>query len=301
MIFWIIALIAVVLYYAFFSEYSTRGTSFPKCSKCKQTVYNSRKYCSDCEWELIQMSSKFKALKIRRTEIGKEVNAFRRRNDLRKLGLVPNFGQILDIDSELKKVRKFNDLGVDFEKYVGEVLKLTRYTNVETTPKGPDDGVDIFCRDSKKNKVLVQCKNFKSGKIGNTDVLKLAGSMMNEGSSKGLFISTVGFTRQAQKLKIVEERRIELLDWKLFYHQFLISCISKTNSNTELQYSVACESPECSKNVIHKFNSDEAVCECGRPQMMHLSKNNHTEWSLTNFSLERLVKASGKSLDYWME
>lgn len=304
MFFWIAALIAIIVYYAvdlLLPASSSRSTSFPKCSNCGETNYNSRRFCSSCEWEFIKASSRFKALKIRRTEIGKEVNAFKRKNELRKLGVIPKFDQILGVDSELKKVRQFKDLGGDFEKYVAEILKLSRYTNVKTTPKGADDGVDIFCRDRQNNKVLVQCKNFKSGKIGNTEVLKLAGSMMNEGSSRGLFISTVGFTRQAQSLKVVKDKTIKLLDWEHFYKSFLTPLKSKTSSPKKLNYTVKCESVDCSKEVIHNFKSPEAICECGRRQVMHLSSNNHSEWSLSNYSLELLVEAEGKPYTYWVK
>ena len=284
-----------------FSDFSFGGSSFPICKNCGRNIYSSSKVCSECEWELIQSSEKYKLLKIRRSEIGKDINKFKRKNNLRVLGIVPHFGQILGIESELKKVRQFKDLGGDFEKYVAQILKLSRYKGVNVTPAGADDGVDIYCVDIQNNKVLVQCKNFKSGKIGNNEVLKLAGSIMNEGSNKGLFISTVGFTRQAQNLKIVKDKTIKLLDWELFYDSFLASLKSKSSSTKELSYTIKCESIDCLIDVIHQFSLDKSICVCGRDQIMHLNRFNHTEWSLSNYTLNMLVETEDKSYDYWME
>ena len=70
-------------------------------------------------------------------------------------------------------VRSIQDLSwKDFEYLVGEAYKRKGYSVLENTNYGPDQGVDLVI--SKNSEVtLVQCKNWKSNKVGVSVVREL--------------------------------------------------------------------------------------------------------------------------------
>lgn len=91
--------------------------------------------------------------------------------------------------------------GDQFEYVVAELLERQGYT-VSVSPKGPDDGVDIFAaRNPRLGNFLylVQCKRFRPGKLVGPDVVdRLYGKVSRENATAGLVVTTSGFTRRAR-------------------------------------------------------------------------------------------------------
>jgi len=82
-----------------------------------------------------------------------------------------------------------------FEFYIGEYYKNQGYFVVET-PEGPDGGVDLVLRKDGE-KTYVQCKHWKSSKVGVDKVRALLGSMTSGGAHGGIFVTTGSYTQPA--------------------------------------------------------------------------------------------------------
>lgn len=82
-----------------------------------------------------------------------------------------------------------------FESYVGEAFRRQGYSVIET-PVGPDGGVDLVLRKDGE-KTYVQCKHWKSYKVGIDKVRALLGSMAAGGADHGVLVTTGNFTSSA--------------------------------------------------------------------------------------------------------
>ena len=75
-----------------------------------------------------------------------------------------------------------------------EVLCKRLGYRVESTPVSGDGGVDLILRHKSNEKVVVQCKSYKSP-VGPAAVRELYGSMMHFGVSKAVLVCPAGFTQ----------------------------------------------------------------------------------------------------------
>lgn len=100
----------------------------------------------------------------------------------------------------------------DFEELVAAVLRAMGYA-AETTQSGADFGVDIEAYPDQlgfENPVIkVQVKRV-SAKTGNEDIGRFLGTI--DPDEKGLFVSTGGYTRPANREARAAVRRVTLLD-----------------------------------------------------------------------------------------
>ena len=79
---------------------------------------------------------------------------------------------------------------------------------VESTPVSGDGGVDLILRNKSGEKVVVQCKSYKSP-VGPAAARELYGSMMDFGAPKAVLVCPVGFTRGVEDF--VKGKRIDLV------------------------------------------------------------------------------------------
>ena len=105
------------------------------------------------------------------------------------------------VPRSIEQVRSMPDH--DFERLVRLVLlnKIQDSTGCVSDP-GPDGGVDVtICYDvaTVPNKMVVQAKRWKSGKVGVSDILKTSGAMNSMKAQAGMVITTSGFTVDAVK------------------------------------------------------------------------------------------------------
>lgn len=97
----------------------------------------------------------------------------------------------------------------EFEGLVAETFRQQGYHVVERGGNGPDGGVDLELYQG-SDKYLVQCKQWKSQKVGVATVRELYGVMAAE-RAVGAFVATSGvFTDEAKKF--AEGRAIQLFD-----------------------------------------------------------------------------------------
>lgn len=97
------------------------------------------------------------------------------------------------LNQSLEKIRGLS--WREFEYYIGEHFKNQGYFVVET-PEGPDGGIDLVLRKDGE-KTFVQCKHWKSAKVGVEKVRALLGSMVSGGAHNGIFVTIGSYTQPA--------------------------------------------------------------------------------------------------------
>lgn len=95
----------------------------------------------------------------------------------------------------------------EFEQAVGELFRRRGY-KVEETASGADGGVDLVLTKGTETH-LVQCKQWKSTKVGVDTVRSLFGVMVDRGAAGGYVVASGEFTRDAKKF--VEDKNVTLV------------------------------------------------------------------------------------------
>jgi restriction system protein len=85
----------------------------------------------------------------------------------------------------------------EFEELVGEAYRRQGYTVIESTTAGPDEGIDLLLKKD-GGLVLVQCKQWKSTKVGVNIVRELLGVMTAKHATSGILITSGVFTQEAK-------------------------------------------------------------------------------------------------------
>ncbi|GGI91616.1 restriction endonuclease [Halopseudomonas pertucinogena] len=96
-----------------------------------------------------------------------------------------------------------------FEQLVGEAFRRQGYSITETGGNGPDGGVDLVLRKDSE-KYLVQCKHWRSLKVGVAVIREFFGAMAVEGAAGGFVVTSGRFTKEAQGF--ASGRNIQLVD-----------------------------------------------------------------------------------------
>jgi restriction system protein len=97
----------------------------------------------------------------------------------------------------------------EFEDLTAEVFRRKGFTVIERGGAEPDGGVDVELRMG-SDKYLVQCKQWKSLKVGVATVRELYGVMAAEGAVGGFVVASGDFTPDA--LSFAQGRAIKLVD-----------------------------------------------------------------------------------------
>jgi len=97
----------------------------------------------------------------------------------------------------------------EFEELVGEFFRRKGYAVTETGGSGPDGGVDLVLLNGDE-KTLVQCKQWRSYRVGVKIVRELYGVMAAEGAAAGYVVTSGQFTADA--IRFANGREIELID-----------------------------------------------------------------------------------------
>lgn len=97
----------------------------------------------------------------------------------------------------------------DFELLVGEALRRDGYTVEELGGRGPDGGIDLIAR-RPGEKMIVQCKHWRSWDVGVRIVREVFGVMTAESATSAMIVTTGRFSRAA--LAFAEGKPLRLLD-----------------------------------------------------------------------------------------
>jgi len=96
----------------------------------------------------------------------------------------------------------------DFEHYIAEAYRRKGYA-VEETGSGADGGIDLIAKKG-GSKVLVQCKNWRTHKVGVRVVRELFGLVKAEGAARGDLVVTGEFTAEAREF--ARQNGVDLVD-----------------------------------------------------------------------------------------
>ena len=96
-----------------------------------------------------------------------------------------------------------------FEQLIGEAFRRKGYSITETGGQGADGGVDLILRKNNE-KYLVQCKHWRSLKVGVPVVREFFGAMAAEGAAGGYVVTSGRFTQEAKSF--AQGRNIQLID-----------------------------------------------------------------------------------------
>lgn len=96
-----------------------------------------------------------------------------------------------------------------FEQLVGEAFRRQGYSITETGGNGPDGGIDLILRKDRE-KYLVQCKHWRSLKVGVAVIREFFGAMAAEGAAGGFVVISGRFTKEAEAF--ASGRNIQLVD-----------------------------------------------------------------------------------------
>jgi restriction system protein len=160
----------------------------------------------------------------------------------------------------------------EFEGLAAEVFRRKGFQVIERGGNGPDGGVDLELR-AGQDKYLVQCKQWKTYKVGVAPVRELYGVMAAEGAIGGYVVASCSFTEDAKRF--AEGRSIELVST-----DSLLQLVRETRKTTP--------------NV--PFPKTEASCpKCGSPMVRRTAKRGENAgasfWGCTQYPACRGVRA----------
>lgn len=122
------------------------------------------------------------------------------------------------IDELLQKLKEVDSY--KFEEIVLDLLIKMGYGGSkeeakERTKKTNDEGIDGIINEDKLglDKIYVQAKRWKNSSVGRVEVQAFAGALDGHGASKGIFITTSNFTKDAKEyVDKVKSKKIILID-----------------------------------------------------------------------------------------
>ena len=96
----------------------------------------------------------------------------------------------------------------EFEQMVGECFRRQGYFVDETGQGGADGGVDLYLRRGSE-RVLVQCKQWRTGRVGAPVVREMFGLMAHHSADRAKIVCCGGFTRDA--VAFAKDKPIDLI------------------------------------------------------------------------------------------
>jgi restriction system protein len=116
-------------------------------------------------------------------------------------------GELLDRQTSVKSIKAVN--WKDFEYLVSEAYRRQGYSVQENTGGGADGGIDLVLKKD-GNHLLVQCKNWRSRKVGVTTVREFFGVVTAENATEGMVVCSGHFTNDA--IEFAQGKPITLVD-----------------------------------------------------------------------------------------
>lgn len=152
--------------------------------------------------------------------------------------------QRLDSQKDLDSIRTLG--WKEFEELVGEAYRRQGYRVIENQGSGPDGGIDLVL---KKEGVttLIQCKSWKTLKVGVKVVRELFGVMTAQGAERGIVLVSGEFTRDA--VTFANSNSIELVNG-----QKLLAMVSDVQKSPMVENPVGIneqtECPACAGEMV---------------------------------------------------
>lgn len=169
----------------------------------------------------------------------------------------------------------------EFEGLVAETFRQQGYRVVERGGNGPDGGVDLELYQG-TDKYLVQCKQWKSSKVGVAIVRELFGLMSAEHAVGGFVVASGEFTQEAKAF--AEGRSIRLVDARK------LRVLIATNAATTI--APTSEPPRSAGSMP---DASPACPKCGSPMVQRVAKSGanagKTFWGCSTFPACRGIRS----------
>jgi restriction system protein len=157
--------------------------------------------------------------------------------------------KLLDSQKGLDSIRSLS--WREFEELVGEAYRRQGYKVRENAGEGPDGGVDLVLKKG-GNTYLVQCKQWRSWKIGVKVVREMYGLMAARHASGVIIITSGMFTQEAKTFALGEP--IDLVEGRQLAE--LVTSVQKTPANAQQPKSAepwtALVCPKCGAEMVLK-------------------------------------------------
>jgi restriction system protein len=160
---------------------------------------------------------------------------------------------------------------LEFEQMVGEWFRRRGYAIIEVGGNGPDGGVDLVLHKNGE-KFLVQCKQWRSMKVGVSVVRELYGVMAAERAAGGFVVTSGSFTEDAKRF--AHGKNVELLDGSMLIHMLRFTSPAGQPSDQSghkavagVQHLVARPCPVCGSRMLRRVakrgaNAGQAFMGC---------------------------------------
>jgi restriction system protein len=160
-----------------------------------------------------------------------------------------------------------------FEDLVGEAYRRRGYHVAETGGDGADGGVDLILKKDGET-LFVQCKNWKTFKVGVKVVRELYGVVVGRGATGGIVITSGRFTQDAREF--ARGKRLELIDGGRLLR--MIDEVKKPPSNS----------------TVGEPKEDNLCPRCGSKMVLRVARKGHHPgekfWGCTAFPKCREIK-----------
>jgi len=170
----------------------------------------------------------------------------------------------------------------EFEEMVGEAYRRQGYRVLENRKAGADGGVDVRLIKNGE-RTIIQCKNWKTNKVGVKVVRELYGVMVAEGAHRAIVICSGTFTKDAWTF--AQGKPIELLGGKRLLD--LISAVQK-DPNVQHQHQPQNLSTTTTPPGHNATIEENKSCpSCGRPMILRMAQKGPNAgnqfWGCTGF------------------
>jgi len=152
-------------------------------------------------------------------------------------------GELIESQTSVKSIQSLS--WKDFEYLASEAYRRKGFTVTENASSGPDGGIDLILTKNSE-KTLVQCKNWKSSKVGVSVVRELFGVVVAEGASKGIVICSGTYTKDA--IDFARKNHIELIAGNALAR--LIATVQKKQRLHVKSENTDC--PVCGSHMVHR-------------------------------------------------
>lgn len=135
----------------------------------------------------------------------------------------------------------------EFEELAGEFYRRLGYSVTENDGYGPDGGVDLTLR-KEGELVVVQCKQWRSVKVGVNKVRELYGVQVARKADRSVLMTSGSFTREAEDF--AASKPMELVDGGRLLE--IVKSVQKPDKTTPVAMPSPVTCPKCGSKMILK-------------------------------------------------
>jgi len=182
--------------------------------------------------------------------------------------------RLLDKQKDIESIRSLS--WKQFEELVGEAYRRQGYSVLENEGAGPDGGVDLWLRRD-GNRYLVQCKQWKTLKVGVKVVREMYGLVTAHQAAGAIIITSGLFTQEAKTF--AKDNPLDLVEG-----QQLVAMIDSVKNNPASTTERVVSTAEPARNEVQ---AAPACPVCSATMMLRTAKKGSAAgqqfWGCSNY------------------